>query len=203
MSCYVSNKQKPVQIYRYEEPTLTVTITDKKYATFSSNNATDFSNTGITVYKGVYTGSSLKLVEIEDGIVPAKTGVVLYAVPNEYEIPFTITDAIFTDNDLKVSDGNVQGDGTVYCLSNGSKGVGFYRVATTVKVPADKCYLEIPAQSGEARQFIGFDDETTTAISDYSEQTVQDTPSVYNLRGQRVVQPQKGLYIVNGKKVVK
>lgn len=178
-----------------------ITIGATGYLTYSSANGLDFSDVAIKAYSVKYENGSAKLTEVET--VPAGAGVVLKGAADTYSVKLTDEASAIENNDLKVSYGNVQGDGTVYCLSNGSKGVGFYRVATTVTVPKGKCYLEIPAQSGEARQFIGFDDETTTAISDYSEQTVQDTLSVYNLRGQRVVQPQKGLYIVNGKKVVK
>ena len=41
----------------------------------------------------------------------------------------------------------------------------------------------------------------STGISDIEAETT-DTKVIYNLRGQRVDHPTKGLYIINGKKVV-
>ena len=178
-----------------------ITIGSLGYLTYSSANALDFSDVAVKAYSVKYENGSAKLTEVET--VPAGAGVVLKGAAATYSVKLTAEASAIENNDLQVSDGTVQGNGSVYCLADGSKGVGFYRVATTVTVPEGKCYLEIPAQSGEARQFIGFDDETTTAISDHTDLMVQSTSTVYNLRGQRVAQPQKGLYIVNGKKVVK
>lgn len=43
----------------------------------------------------------------------------------------------------------------------------------------------------------------TTAISDIIDDKPNDQPAVYyNLNGQRVTHPDKGIYIVNGKKVI-
>ena len=52
-----------------------------------------------------------------------------------------------------------------------------------------------------ARSIFMLDDETTGINTiDHSSLTIDH--SVYNLNGQRVDSPKKGLYIVNGKKVV-
>ncbi len=48
---------------------------------------------------------------------------------------------------------------------------------------------------------IVFDDSETTGISNIRRETINNN-EYYNLAGQRVVQPTKGLYIVNGKKVI-
>ena len=44
--------------------------------------------------------------------------------------------------------------------------------------------------------------ETTGIMSVDNGQLTVDSSEVYNLNGQRVAQPTKGLYIVNGKKVI-
>ena len=54
--------------------------------------------------------------------------------------------------------------------------------------------------SDGARDFLGFDDDTTGIES--VEQSTKADNLYFNLAGQRVVQPTKGLYIVNGKKVI-
>ena len=63
---------------------------------------------------------------------------------------------------------------------------------------AGKIYLQGKASYG-AREFLGFGD--VTAINKVEMKKVEDGV-FYNLAGQQVAQPTKGLYIVNGKKVV-
>ena len=179
-----------------------VTIGAAKYATFSNNRATNFSETGITVYTAKVNGNYVTLTEVEDGIVPANTGVVLFSeTADTYEVPFTTTENSLEDNDLLISDGTIAGDGsTIFALANKNQGVGFYRVANEVAVPAGTPYLTIEAA---AREFFGFGSETTSingALSIKNGASV-DAP-VYNLNGQRILKPAKGLYIVNGKKAV-
>ena len=119
-----------------------------------------------------------------------------------------------SDNELKVSDGTVTGStGNIYVLANKTPdGVGFYKLGSSVTVPAGKAYLSVPASS---RQFIGFgDDNGTTGITMVQGEgfMVNGSDNYYDLQGRRVAQPTKGLYIVrsaegrlqgkNGKKVI-
>ena len=102
---------------------------------------------------------------------------------------------------MLVSDGTVTGDGsTIYVLATGSNGVGFYLVEDGSAITAGKAYLEV---SGAARQFIGFgDDNGATGINSLTPALSKGEEVYYDLQGRRVAQPAKGLYIVNGKKVV-
>ncbi len=103
------------------------------------------------------------------------------------------------ENKLAVSDGD---DGVNdYVLANHNSKVGFYKWTGTA-LASGKVYLpasEIPAG---AREFLGFDDETTGIANINSEAKSLFSCDFYNLSGQRVAQPTKGLYIVNGKKVI-
>lgn len=67
-----------------------------------------------------------------------------------------------------------------------------------------RAYFTVPSTS-PARSFTidGFEDDTTTSISEETMVKGETSPNkIYNLAGQRVAQPTKGLYIVNGKKIV-
>ena len=99
-------------------------------------------------------------------------------------------------NDLSVSDGTVVGDGTIFVLADGDNGTGFYKLAEGAVVPAGKAYMQIVEN---AREFIGFG--SATAIKNVK--SVNEDNVIYNLAGQRVNKATKGLYIVNGKKIVK
>ena len=88
----------------------------------------------------------------------------------------------------------------IFVLLKGDKGVGFYKTtAESFTVGANTAYIDAIA-GDNARSFIALDGETT-AIEGIATEKVMNG-EVYNLQGQRVVKAQKGLYIINGKKVV-
>ena len=63
-----------------------------------------------------------------------------------------------------------------------------------------RCYFVVPAESAARSFTIDGMDDSTTSISGMSEATT--TNYIYDLSGRQVVNPVKGLYIVNGRKVV-
>lgn len=73
---------------------------------------------------------------------------------------------------------------------------------TTMK--ALRAYFVLPDAYASVRNFTidGFEDESTTSINEEHLAKGESSSVIYNLAGQRVAQPTKGLYIVNGKKVV-
>jgi len=73
------------------------------------------------------------------------------------------------------------------------------KVKNGTKIPAGKAYIVIAG--GSAREFIGFGENETTGIEAVQQNAKADN-QYFNLAGQRVAQPTKGLYIVNGKKVI-
>jgi len=197
--------------YRTSIPTIAVSISSAKYATFSDEVARDFYASGITVYAATATASSVEFDEVTDGIVPANTGVVLYSetTKSDVAIPVATTDASydFTDNEMvaNVAVTNIayagEGSKKNYILANGGSGVGFYKAAVGgANLGAHKAYLST-ATAAAARDFLGFEDNTTGI--EKVEGIQQNVGEYYNLAGQRVANPTKGLYIVNGKKVIK
>lgn len=85
-----------------------------------------------------------------------------------------------------------------YVLQNGADGLGFYKVdaANTIKITSFRAYLT--AETSARSLSIVFADETTGI----SEVSVVKDKNYFNLGGQRVSKPAKGLYIMNGKKVM-
>lgn len=99
---------------------------------------------------------------------------------------------------------------TNYILASQNSHIGFYMVNATYgnTMGANTAYLHVANSyvptTSLARGF-WFDDDDTTGIAavektDNTESAEQKV--VYNLNGQRVMNPTKGLYIVNGKKVI-
>ena len=172
------------------------TVGPSGWATFSYD-AEDVKIVDAKAYTAKFNGSYVDLTEVTE--VPKGEGVIIEALEGKGVCAFpVITGAasLAANNDLLVSDGNVEGDGTIYVLANKGGKVGFYKLANGVTVPAGKGYLKVAAAG--APDFIGFDG--TTGIE--TAKTVKANGEYYNLAGQRVAQPTKGLYIVNGKKVI-
>jgi hypothetical protein len=174
------------------------TITAAEYATFNSPYALDFSETGITVYTATDNETSVALNEIVSGKVPANTPIVLYkagADGTAINVPVIASaTAIEGTNDLNVSDGTTTLT-NAYVLANKAQGVGFYPWGGTT-LSAGKVYLQ---GTSAAREFLGFENGTT-AIETVKTQKVDG--QYYDLQGRMVSNPTKGLYIVNGKKVI-
>jgi len=88
-------------------------------------------------------------------------------------------------------------------IDNDGATIAEFRKTTSGTLAANKAYLKIPTGEGARALNIVFDDEQeTTAIESVASKAIPTDNVYYNLRGQRVAQPTKGLYIVNGKKVV-
>ena len=173
-----------------------VTVTSAGYATCVTKAKTDFSKTdGITAYIASVNGSKVKLTEVTK--VPAGTGVILKGAAADYTLqPTTEATDDITGNELLVSDGAVTGDGTIFVLGQNEGKVGFGKLKSGDVLAAGKAYLKIP---NESRSFIDIGDGTTS-ISEVKK--VVTDYQYYNLNGQRVAQPTKGVYIVNGKKII-
>ena len=172
----------------------TIAVGAAGYSTFSTDKAVDVTGV-VTAYKASYDGSKVVLTEVTE--IPADAGVIIEAAEGTHIAPTITTAAALTGNDLLVSNGSVTGNGTIFVLANGTHGVGFYKLATGEAVPAGKAYLVIPSSSND---FIGFDD--TTGISDIKGKKEEVRDVYFDLQGRRVANPTKGLYIVNGKKVI-
>ena len=177
---------------------VTATIGTAGYATFSAPVAVDFSATSIEVYTAAVSGDKVILTEVASKKVPANTGVILKGATANANV-IEKADAL-AGNELEISAGTKTSTDakTVYALAEKGGVVGFYKVKEGVYVPAGKCYIQI-AVAG-APDFLGFDDNATGI--DNVQSSKVNVQSYYNLAGQRVAQPTKGLYIINGRKVV-
>ena len=95
---------------------------------------------------------------------------------------------------------SITNPGNAYVLNyKAETGAGFYKLKDDGTIGANKAYL---TYSGAlTRGFFGFDETTDIKmpiVEDYDDADAV----VYDLQGRRVQNPAKGLYIVNGKKVI-
>ena len=188
-------------------PTIDVTANEgassEFWATFYSNGMNYQAPSGTQVFKVNLTGTAIEMTEITDRIVKKGQGVVL---KNTTGSNITMTPTIsassddWTDNSLTGTMTNITNPGNAYVLNyKAATGAGFYKLRSTGTIGANKAYLTY--SGGAAPSFFGFDGNTTgidaTLVNSEKVNSV-----VYDLQGRRVAQPTKGLYIVNGKKVV-
>jgi len=165
------------------------------------------------------------LTEVEDNEIAANTAVLLINEARntaEFSVTSGLTQQISeTDNHLKgtlVPMALDLGSGSnFYALGKKNDKIGFYKfdnsTTTSITLGANKAYLETPAQASEARGFVfDFDGSSTGIDSMYDGQgtmydgqgTMYDGQgTMYDLSGRRVDSLKRGIYIVNGKKVIK
>ena len=196
-ACYSTSTGGALSLYKkVSAAEETITISAAGYATYCSENALDFSNSGLTAYVAILNENNVTFSPVET--VPANTGVLLKGNSGDYTINVVEGGAVGAMQNLfqgVLVDTEV--DAPIFVLMNGDAGVGFYMTKQTFTVGAHTAYL--PATAGSSRSFIAIDE--ATAIEDIAAETMTNG-EVYNLQGQRVVKAQKGLYIINGKKVV-
>ena len=176
-----------------------VTVPAIGYMTVCYPSNVDLAGTGVKAYVVSEIGATyVELVEIES--VPANTPVILEASEGSYVLNYTASPAAVGTNLLQASDGTATTDDATIVYALASKdAVGFYKVKKGITVPAGKAYLTVPVATS-APDFLGFGGATDINVVKGEEFMVNG--EIYNLNGQRVAQPTKGLYIVNGKKVV-
>ncbi len=197
-----------IEIFGYKS----VAVSGYEWATYSdATNALDFTNTDDVIAYMVtgHSGSALTKSQVTT-TVPKNTGLLLNASEGTYSIPVIETSSTdVSSNKLKAGTGasvEEESGKTKYVLSvKDSKAVFKKIVGTAATVGAGKAYLQFDEVI--ASPVFDFDDNSaddqTTDISAIEHSTLNiEHSEVYNLNGQRVGQPTKGLYIVNGKKIV-
>ena len=188
----------------YTQTSITAKLNSYGFATFCSQYPLDFSNAeSYTAWKVIGTSEEAITFEKITGKIKGGQGVLLMGEANEN---ITLNSA---DCDIELEDNLLKGTlaPTAITTENGNytnfglSGDSFVKINDGT-IPAGKAYLpvetsKLPAD-GEARMRLVFVDETTGIAT---VKTVSNDNVYYNLAGQRVATPTRGIYIVNGKKV--
>ena len=153
----------------------------------------------------VVEGGFAKLNEIT--AIPKGEAVVLKDNGTGHKYTFKKADGAvdaITGNDLKPVREEITADGTQFILAKLGDKIGFAKATPATKIAAGKGYLVIRAAAG-VKTFYPFFEDAETGIEsiDNSQLSTVNSQLIYNLSGQRVSKAQKGIYIVNGKKILK
>ena len=187
--------------------TVAATLGTNGYATFASPYALDLANLpeGLKAYKAAVNGTTVNFTKVTEA-VEANTGLLLGGTASEtYSIPVASAgNDISSTNAFLVNEGGSTFDAvsgyTYYGLLKNTLTFATFD-PTSVAIPASKAYLKVANTTSGARLSVSFDDDNTTTGINNANVNVGDN-KVYNLQGQRVDNPKKGLYIVNGKKFI-
>lgn len=225
--CYTSSSSTNIagQTFAFYKRVEYATITLADACTDGTNYYGTYSNSSafvvpedLTVSEiGVNTNGKLNVQNYAAGaIVPANTGVMLSSATDGDHIIVlsneTGTSVLGTNNRLRPSgNGGISAAAMATAapsckyyrltMHNGTD-LGFYWGApegASFDLAANKAYLAIQ-QPSPTQGFIGINPGEESGIEAVF--TTNDDSNVYDLQGRRVAQPQKGLYIVNGKKVI-
>lgn len=177
-----------------------VSITAAGFATYASDKALDYGSVaGLKAYKATVSGTTITFEKVST--VPAGEGVLLQGDEGSYEVPVTsgVTPWAADDNAFVRGTGVAvaTGDGPYNYILNKVNGVvGFYK-ANGQTVAKNRAYLQ--STTAAARISLNFDEETT-GISEVVKSDVNN--KIFDLQGRHIAQPTKGLYIMNGRKVL-
>lgn len=180
-----------------EPKTYEVTIPAIGKGTLTADVALDFTDTGINAYivNEVTATKYVKYTQVFQ--VPAGTPIVVEGATGEVNI-IESAEAI-EGNLLAAGDGAAHAGG--YAMSS-QKGT-WKKLNATVTVPVGKAYIPadvVPAAAKSSEFLYDFDGDATAIESINAEQS---NAPMYNLNGVRVYNAQKGVYIQNGRKVLK
>lgn len=178
-------------------------VSEGKYGTFVA----PFEVTvpaGVTAYTAAYNAETKEVDLTEAGTpIAANTPVIVmgnadvskdfYGAPAKAETVGTELVGILKE-DVNVPAGS-------YVLQTQNEVQQFYKVAAEAKGKKNRCYLNIPAASVKVLNIVVDGEET--AIMNLDADVNAGKAQIFDLSGRKVSKAQNGIYIVNGRKVVK
>ena len=184
---------------------VTATIGATGWATLYTPYALNFSGIdGLTAYTATYNTETKKVELTSVDNVPANTGVVLEGATKTYNIPIIASS--------ETGRGALTGSATetkeydeaynYYYLAPNGANVQFKHL-TSGSIAAGKAYLQLDksvATAAPAFDVVFGNDVTGISATLVNSEKVNS--DVYDLQGRKVMNPTKGLYIVNGRKVI-
>ncbi|MBO4642490.1 MAG: hypothetical protein J5661_06510 [Bacteroidaceae bacterium] len=185
--------------------TVKVSVSNSGLSTYCNNRALDFSKSSIKAYYATATGTTLTFHRIYK--VPAGFPVLLQKTGGvtDEEVPALVGDAPEITGNVFV-----RGTGAVVSWSatdqkyilyhDETHEIGFYK-ANNNKVATNRAYIHLP-NGNQVKDFTINLDADDTGIETMRDAQPTANDAIYNLAGQRLKKMQKGINIVNGKKMI-
>jgi len=173
-------------------------VGDAGYSTLYDETSGYELNGDAEAYVAVKNPQFTNLILTKVDNVPASTPVILKGT--YYNKIAADLAALNITNELKGTASETQADGTMYVLAKPEgEEVGFYLAENGTTIPAGEAYYQAAAPGVKA---FFFAEEGTTAIANINVNGNANDAAIYNMAGQRISKLQKGINIVNGRKVL-
>ncbi len=218
---YVVNITDFEASYTHVPETYNLTIGPSKWATIYLDFKATIPNK-VKVYGVKVSDDGTKaLLEEVTGVIDAKNGYLVNGDATSHSFAETKVNAVAStvETDMLGSVIDTYVEDAAYVLANGTSGVGFYKTelnkdseghdaaagsATHFKNNANRAYLPIPVAGGARVLTFDFDGNAETGINAVEiEEAAPANAAIYDLSGRRVQSAKSGLYIINGKKIIK
>lgn len=197
--------------WQFEKITkIPVAISEAKYATVGFPFAVQVpAESGVKAfYVSSIANGTIALTEIENGIIPANQGAILYyeSGATSVDLAITTTDATLEDNKLTATAAKRIGYAADanYLLARNEAGNAAFLKSELTSVPANKAYINadnVPAEEASAATLNFVFDGTTTGINGVATNN-GDNMEYFDLNGRRVLYPANGIFVTKtGKKV--
>jgi hypothetical protein len=197
-----------------EGPKVTITINQYGSATYCSPYALDFSEVeGLKAYSAIGFNSSTQVVTLARVMTtPAEAGIFVKGEPGEYVVPtieecneHTLNLLVGTLEQTTVNSTEGEMSNYKFTVAELDEVPMFYPFEDNTTFSAGKAYLQIPTAwlpaTAQKSVSIRFDEGETTDIDELKGEN-GEVKTVYDLQGRKVDTPSKGIYIINGKKVI-
>ena len=203
-------------IIEMELEPFTLNVSSVEYATLYLTESVEIPE-NVEVYTAGEVGNGYVYLNPVTDVIPANTGVVVHAEAGTYDFAYYTGESVSpvlnnlfkgtaVDEYITPSKGKA-----AYVLSAVDGEVGFYRAQLTdgqFLNNANKAYLEVPElalNEGEIdsseQLSLKFKFPEATSVENV-ELSANGVKIYYDLQGRKVAQPTRGLYILNGKKVL-
>ena len=185
-------------------------LTSDKWHTFvAPGHNVDFSSTNVKAYKivEILEGNSSFARAEQVSVVPANQAVIVRSDngAGTYQIPVTQSTATLDGNLLQatIEPLTVTEAYSIYCIAFKNNVSGFFPVTVNTTIAKGKGYLDLSGSNIKPASILLDDNDDPTGIENVN-LNVNLNEKIYNLAGQCINNSQlkRGIYIVNGKKIV-
>ena len=176
--------------FEFGVATETVTLT-KEYNTYVPAKDLDFTGLDIKAYY-VTEVTSTEATLTEATTVAAGEGIIISGTPGDYDVPVAAEAVTPNSDNLLATSGIAEGDYILYD--------GVFVPCSGGTLPDGKAFLPASAITSGAKVISLVFGGESTGINEV--QKSEFDGAIYNLSGMRVSKTQKGVYIMNGRKVI-
>ena len=171
------------------------------WSSYYDSSVNHIADENVKVYIMKIVNDELQLELVSDRIINKGQGVLLKSTTQDVQLAYSEVESStdYSENSLIGSDVEITNPGNAYVLNCKEAGLGFYKLSTVGKIRSNKAYFVY--SNANARDFMLIDYEDVTGIKGTAN-NANGKCAIYNLNGQLVSHPSKGLYVKDGKKVM-